>query len=141
MAVSCPYSAYVSPRFNYSLDVHCLEPCERLKPGCDHACKKHCGDKCDPRCEEILLDVNLVLGCGHVIKDIQCWQYQTQNNIKCTVMVEREVPVCGHTASVSCYVDVEDEFFKCQSKCAGELDCGHTCGCFFLYSLDNLLTV
>jgi hypothetical protein len=76
--------------------------------------------------------VNLVLECGHVIKDIQCWQYQARNNIKCMVMMERAAPACGHTVSVSCYVDVEDDSFKCQATCAGDLNCGHTCGYFFL---------
>ena len=69
------------------LDVRCLQPCERPKSGCEHVCKKYCGDKCDKRCEETLLDVNLVLPCGHIIKDLKCWQFQAQESIECMVTV------------------------------------------------------
>ncbi|KAF2713860.1 P-loop containing nucleoside triphosphate hydrolase protein [Pleomassaria siparia CBS 279.74] len=108
-------------------NVQCLEPCGRSKRGCDHPCRKHCGDKCDQRCEEILQDVNLVLSCGHVIKDLKCWEHQAKHPIKCMVTVERAVPKCEHTVSVHCYEDVTAQAFKCKATCQGTLGCGHNC--------------
>ncbi|KAL9594881.1 MAG: hypothetical protein Q9179_005205 [Wetmoreana sp. 5 TL-2023] len=31
--------------------VRCLERCQRVKKGCDHACPKFCGDPCDSKCQ------------------------------------------------------------------------------------------
>lgn len=105
----------------------CLEPCPRTKLGCDHVCKKYCGDPCDPRCEELLRDINVVLPCGHVVKNLRCWQYQAQDTIRCTVLVEKEVTKCQHKVKVQCQVNVNAEDYRCTVPCGRQLECGHFC--------------
>ncbi|KAF1995359.1 P-loop containing nucleoside triphosphate hydrolase protein [Amniculicola lignicola CBS 123094] len=108
-------------------NVKCLKDCHRMKPGCSHICRKFCGDDCDPRCEELRRNVNVVLGCGHVIKDLECWQYQARDSLKCMVLVKRMVKTCQHEVTVPCHVDVDSEEFKCTTPCGGNMKCGHAC--------------
>ncbi|KAF2870310.1 P-loop containing nucleoside triphosphate hydrolase protein [Massariosphaeria phaeospora] len=108
-------------------NVKCLEPCKRTKPGCDHVCRKLCGDKCDLQCGVPVKDIDLELPCGHVVKSLLCWQSQAPKSVECTVMVVRKVPECGHPVKVECGVDVNDEDYRCTATCGARLKCGHAC--------------
>ncbi|KAI1117796.1 hypothetical protein F5Y14DRAFT_439080 [Nemania sp. NC0429] len=81
--------------------VKCLEPCPRPKRGCDHPCRLDCGSDCEPRCNERLENLNIVLSCGH--KD--------PSSILCREQTTKTVPGCNHSVKVSCHID----------------PCGHSC--------------
>ncbi|KAI0129728.1 hypothetical protein BJ170DRAFT_578563 [Xylariales sp. AK1849] len=107
--------------------VKCLVPCPRPKSGCDHACRLSCGDACEPRCNELLPNLNLALPCGHKVSTALCWQAQKPSAIVCNVMVRRTVPGCNHTATVPCHTNVAAVNYKCQAICGDAQACGHTC--------------
>lgn len=44
---------------------------------------------------------------------------------KCTTIVERAHPVCGHIGKICCFESSTD--FKCQEPCTEVLQCGHSC--------------
>lgn len=109
--------------------VKCLAQCAR-KLGdhdCEHPCPKPCGEVCLQKCETIVRDVAVKLPCGHIKISLPCWQYYEQDSIKCDETVQRTVPGCGHTVSVRCSVDVNDNNFQCWEKCGDVLQCGYTC--------------
>ncbi|KAF2647305.1 P-loop containing nucleoside triphosphate hydrolase protein [Lophiostoma macrostomum CBS 122681] len=108
-------------------NIKCLEPCNRPKQGCDHICRKECGERCDLRCEEMLQGINLELSCGHVIPDLPCWQFQAKDTIECMVLVDRTVPGCQHTVKVKCHISVDSDGFRCTAMCGEALKCGHFC--------------
>ena len=56
--------------------VRCLERCQRIKKGCDHACPKVCGDPCDSKCPTPVR--NIALTCGHVQTRLACHLAQLQ---------------------------------------------------------------
>ncbi|CAG9977265.1 unnamed protein product [Clonostachys byssicola] len=80
--------------------VKCLEPCPRLKKGCDHVCPLRCGDPCQKKCQVRLKDLRLVLDCGHIVTTAECWQAQDPSLIRCSVTVTRNVPGCEHKVQV-----------------------------------------
>ncbi|CAH0045925.1 unnamed protein product [Clonostachys solani] len=86
--------------------VNCLEPCPRLKTGCDHSCPLRCGDLCHPECHVRMKDLRLVLDCGHIVTTAECWQAQDPSLIRCSVSVTRSVPGCGHKVQVKCCDDI-----------------------------------
>ncbi|KAK2031684.1 P-loop containing nucleoside triphosphate hydrolase protein [Colletotrichum zoysiae] len=105
----------------------CLEDCVRPKEGCDHACRKRCGEPCDKLCREVLRGVKLVLSCGHIVDDVECWIAQDPSTIKCVVPVNKQVPGCTHTVKMPCHVDVTTDSYQCKSECGFQRSCGHTC--------------
>ncbi|KAI1502244.1 hypothetical protein F5X99DRAFT_162799 [Biscogniauxia marginata] len=107
--------------------VKCLEPCPRSQKGCAHPCKLVCGVKCPPRCNELLMNLNLILRCGHDISRAPCWQAQNISTITCSQLVNKVVPGCNHTAKVPCHVNVKAANYHCQAKCNDPRPCGHNC--------------
>lgn len=107
--------------------VKCLESCPRPKRGCQHPCRLVCGDPCEPRCNEYLRDLNIILACGHKISSAYCWQAQDPSTIICKQMVKKTVPGCGHTAEVFCHTDVSADTYRCGKMCDNHLPCGHNC--------------
>ncbi|WDK18721.1 hypothetical protein CGRA01v4_10007 [Colletotrichum graminicola] len=105
----------------------CLEDCVKPKEGCDHACRKRCGEPCDKLCREVLRGVGLELPCGHTIDTVECWKAQDISNIRCTVQVNKQVPGCDHTVKVPCHVDVARNSYLCKAECGFQRPCGHTC--------------
>ncbi|KAK2008989.1 P-loop containing nucleoside triphosphate hydrolase protein [Colletotrichum eremochloae] len=105
----------------------CLEDCVRPKEGCDHACRKRCGEPCDKLCREVLRGVGLELPCGHTIDTVECWKAQDPSSIRCVVQVNKQVPGCSHTVKVPCHVDVARNSYHCNAECGSQRPCGHTC--------------
>ncbi|KAI0380866.1 hypothetical protein F5Y04DRAFT_93270 [Hypomontagnella monticulosa] len=107
--------------------VKCLEPCPRLKKGCTHPCRLVCGEPCKPKCDELLRNISITLGCGHTISSAPCWQTQDPSTIVCKKMVKKIVPGCKHTVEVPCNVDVGINSYRCGNMCSDPQPCGHSC--------------
>lgn len=105
--------------------VRCLERCQRIKKGCDHACPKYCGDPCDYKCQIQVRDV--ALPCGHVQKSMACHQAQAPAAFKCPVSVKTVVSGCKHTVTVRCHELPLAPNYPCEAKCGAALGCGHDC--------------
>ena len=105
--------------------VRCLERCQRLKKGCDHACPKFCGDPCDPKCQVQMS--NIALPCGHVRDKVACHLAQTPEAIRCQVTVETVMPGCKHTVQVRCCELPLAADYSCKAVCGAALECGHGC--------------
>jgi hypothetical protein len=105
----------------------CLEKCQRLKPGCTHACPLVCGERCHVKCQTHLTDINLKLPCGHTVNKARCWETQEPKVIRCSEMVTRNVPGCGHVVQVPCFMDVTASDYRCDIACGHERECGHKC--------------
>ena len=100
----------------------CPQACQRLHDPCNHGCPKTCGEICGP-CK---VKVNSVkLPCGHIKDNVYCYQTLDLESIKCTEMVERQVPLCGHKIQVHCYRDIN--LVQCHIQCEKILECGHPC--------------
>ncbi|KAK1991108.1 hypothetical protein LX36DRAFT_591170 [Colletotrichum falcatum] len=105
----------------------CIEDCVRPKEGCDHACRKRCGEPCDKLCREVLRGAGLELPCGHTVDTVECWKAQDPSKINCIVQVDKQVPGCNHTVKVSCHVDVSRKSYQCKAECGFQRPCSHTC--------------
>ncbi|KAI1449992.1 hypothetical protein F5Y02DRAFT_406546 [Annulohypoxylon stygium] len=107
--------------------VKCLEPCPRLKKGCQHPCRLVCGDSCKAKCDELLRDLNITLECGHKISSALCWAAQDPSSILCKEKVTKKVPGCGHLVEVPCHTDVSADSYRCGKMCLDPQPCGHSC--------------
>ncbi|KAI1205905.1 uncharacterized protein F4807DRAFT_246245 [Annulohypoxylon truncatum] len=107
--------------------VKCLEPCPRLKKGCQHPCRLVCGDPCKPKCDEFLPNLNITLACGHKIFSAYCWVAQDPSSIACKQMVKKKVPGCDHEVEVFCHTDVSADTYRCGKMCLDPQPCGHSC--------------
>ncbi|KAI1462410.1 hypothetical protein F4805DRAFT_464617 [Annulohypoxylon moriforme] len=107
--------------------VKCLEPCPRLKKGCQHPCRFACGDPCKPKCDEFLRNLDITLTCGHKISSAYCWAAQNPSSIVCKEMVTKKVPGCGHMVEVFCHTDVNADSYRCGKMCLDPQPCGHIC--------------
>lgn len=105
--------------------VRCLERCQRLKKGCDHACPKFCGDPCDPKCQ--IQMSNITLPCGHVRKKLACHLAQNPDAVQCQVLVETVMPGCKHTVKICCNQLPLPANYPCSASCGAALECGHNC--------------
>ncbi|KAF8856068.1 P-loop containing nucleoside triphosphate hydrolase protein [Acephala macrosclerotiorum] len=105
--------------------VHCLERCQRSKPGCDHACPKDCGDRCDEKCQVVVYKI--ALPCGHIAERLKCHEAQAPETVQCRVQVQHTMPHCNHQVKVSCYQLPLEPDHSCSAKCGALLPCGHTC--------------
>lgn len=107
--------------------VYCMKPCTRIKDGCEHLCPKPCGDACDLLCNFPIVDVDVMLRCGHTKTHMPCHEYQKPATIICQEPVKRTIPGCNHEIVTDCHVDVEHDAFNCFADCGKVLPCGHTC--------------
>ena len=105
--------------------VRCLERCQRIKKGCDHACRYFCGDPCDSKCRELV--PNVVLSCGHVQTRLACYIAQAPDAFQCPVSVETVIPGCKHTVKVRCHELPLAPDYPCSATCGAALGCGHDC--------------
>jgi hypothetical protein len=107
--------------------VYCMKPCMKLKDGCEHVCAKPCGAQCDPHCMFIIENIEIQLKCGHVRTTLACFEHQEPSIVVCRELMKRIVPGCNHEITVPCYVNVEEDAFKCIATCGNMLNCGHLC--------------
>lgn len=105
--------------------VRCLERCQRIKKGCDHPCRKVCGDPCDPKCQVQLS--NVTLPCGHVQARLACHLAQAPETASCSVWVETLMPGCKHSVKVRCSQLPLERNHPCNAMCGMALECGHRC--------------
>ena len=98
----------------------CTKPCMRMKK-CGHSCPLKCHERCAECTEEI---TNVPLPCGHTTR-IECRDIDRIASVKCTQMVKKNFPECGHDIQVKCHEDVSGK--KCFHPCQQLLDCGHIC--------------
>ncbi|XP_050506349.1 NFX1-type zinc finger-containing protein 1-like isoform X2 [Diabrotica virgifera virgifera] len=103
--------------------------CPRILP-CGHQCKKKCNETCITRCEE-LVSCNIPSPCGHIIKEIQC--YQKESDDPKILLAQCSEPCnftlqCKHTCSGICRQCFQGRFHqKCAKKCGVPLVCNHEC--------------
>ncbi|RHZ77953.1 hypothetical protein Glove_168g248 [Diversispora epigaea] len=116
----CPHKCH--PDDPNHISTICAKPCNRLHE-CLHPCKRMCGDDCG-ECRFPIDD--LLLPCGHILKDAKCFQKSIRNKINCQVMVDKLLPYCEHSVTIECYRSVKN--ISCQSIC-GLLnpECDHEC--------------
>ena len=119
---ACINKCHSEPLHN---SVRCLERCQRIKKGCDHACPKVCGDLCDPKCQ--IQVPNIALTCGHVQALLPCHQAQAPEEVLCPVSVETVLPGCRHTVKVRCHELPLAADYQCNATCGAALECGHNC--------------
>lgn len=105
--------------------VRCLERCQRLKKGCDHACPKKCGDPCDSKCQ--IRVPNIALPCGHVQASLACHLAQAPEAVRCHVLVNIVMPGCRHSVRVPCHELPLAADYPCNATCGTALGCGHEC--------------
>ncbi|MGH0131754.1 UNVERIFIED_CONTAM: hypothetical protein FKN15_048582 [Acipenser sinensis] len=100
----------------------CSRPCE-FRLGCGHVCTRACHPydadhkafQCQKPCQKVLCNQ------GH-----RCPGLCFKKCHNCKVLVEKEIPYCGHKQNVPCHVDPLD--FICKEPCLKTLGCGHPCG-------------
>ncbi|CAI2168909.1 11576_t:CDS:10 [Funneliformis geosporum] len=116
------------------LGTKCLERCPRLHPVCNHPCPKICYENCG-LCYFPIGDIKL-LGCGHVLKNVTCWQYQ-KKDLRCLTTVKKQLISCEHSKTIYCYESVEN--VKCEKECGEVLKCNHRCSnqCFQCQNLSK----
>ena len=105
--------------------VKCLERCQRVKKGCEHACPKVCGDPCDSKCQIEMS--NVTLPCGHVRQKLACHLAQTPEAVQCRVLMETVITGCNHSVKVCCYKLPLAANHPCNASCGAALECGHGC--------------
>ena len=105
--------------------VRCLERCQRIKRGCDHACLKVCGDPCDPKCRTQV--PNITLPCGHVQASLACHWMQAPGTFPCPALVETVIAGCKHTLKARCHELPLAANHPCNATCGIALACGHLC--------------
>lgn len=105
----------------------CLEKCQRMKPGCAHACPLVCGERCHVKCLTELTGIDLKLPCGRTVNKARCWEAQNPEVIRCREMVTRTFADCGHLVQVPCCTDLTTGNYRCKAPCGHVQECGHTC--------------
>jgi hypothetical protein len=114
----CPKMCHVDQPSHTA--VYCSRPCPRLQEGCGHVCPVVCGDPCG-RCN--VLVGSIVLPCGHTYKNARCFEVKTPSKLKCSTLVDKTVPRCGHVQRIAC----STKKLKCTRTCGAVLPCGHAC--------------
>ncbi|CAG8617771.1 554_t:CDS:10, partial [Funneliformis mosseae] len=105
------------------IGIKCPKKCTRLYQPCGHPCPKLCFEDCG-KCEFSIGDI-ILPGCGHVLKNAQCWQNQDKDTIKCITMVEKQLIHCEHSKVVHCFESIDNAI--CREKCGKLLECDHVC--------------
>ena len=119
---ACINKCHSEPLHN---SVRCLERCQRIKKGCDHACPKVCGDSCDSKCQ--IQVPNITLTCGHVQAWLAYHLAQAPETVPYHVSAETVMPGCDHTVKIRCYELPLAASHPCNATCSAALGCGHNC--------------
>jgi len=103
----------------------CPQPCQRLHSPCNHSCQK---ETCGEDCGLCMIKLNNIqLPCGHTKDKVACHLTQDLSKVRCTALVQKQVPDCKHTVQVECWRDVASESFQCPTPCKTIFACGHPC--------------
>jgi hypothetical protein len=125
MPLSCGHTCVDECHFNNleHAGVKCREPCKKLYSECGHQCPKLCYKDCDICSVPV---GNIILPCGHILKNAECWQNQIKEKIKCETVIDIVLPDCEHPLqNIECW-RVQNEKFICQFLIDITLpDCGH----------------
>ncbi|KAK0211877.1 hypothetical protein IW262DRAFT_1280087 [Armillaria fumosa] len=117
---NCPSMCHLDLDKHQSMqcDMPCLRtPCPHM-----HPCLKRCSDECSP-CGFPLNNVELP--CGHKAS-ILCYQMENLSSVFCREEVIKQLPLCGHEATVCCSDDLRSH--KCLEACGGTMSCcGRPC--------------
>ncbi len=119
---ACINKCHSEPLHNF---VRCLERCQRIKKGCDHACSKVCEDSCDSKCQ--IQVPNITLTCEHVQAWLACHRAQAPETVSCHVSVETVMPSCDHIVKIRCYELSLAASYSCNVTCSVALGCDHNC--------------
>ena len=89
---------------------------------CNHMCRRSCHiiDKTHEfyKCFKPCTKINR---CGH-----KCQKKCFQECFPCLAVVDKRIPMCGHIASIACYINPVK--WNCFFQCNAKLPCGHECG-------------
>jgi hypothetical protein len=103
----------------------CPQPCQRLHSPCNHSCQK---ETCGEDCGLCMIKLNNIrLPCGHTKDKVACHLTQDLSKVRCTTLVQKQVPDCKHTVQVECWRDVASASFHCPTPCEAIFACGHPC--------------
>ncbi|KAG9078508.1 hypothetical protein FS749_009464 [Ceratobasidium sp. UAMH 11750] len=117
---TCPYKCH-SDDPNH-IAIKCQAPCPRLCPQ-QHPCRKLCFEACG-KCG--FPAQNVVLPCGHILKNATCHDSRHVGEVSCPTPVEKELPYCEHTAIMPCHQDPST--WTCRAPCTEPLNCcGRPC--------------
>ena len=106
-------------------DLRCYEKCRPCKV--TSKVKLPCGHEQDKFCYQEISDVKCMSRCGKKCKSdlhpcpLRCYQECRA----CTIPVDAEMPVCGHSQMIQCHQDVSE--VKCQAPCKEKCRSGHPC--------------
>jgi hypothetical protein len=89
------------------LGIKCNEVCSKVNPECEHQCQKLCFENCG-KCEFPIGDI-ILPGCGHVLKNAECWQDRAKDSIKCKTLVPKKLLHCEHYKDL--YVSIDTVTF------------------------------
>ncbi|KAH7335664.1 hypothetical protein B0J17DRAFT_769497 [Rhizoctonia solani] len=104
------------------ITTRCQKPCLRLCPR-SHPCDRQCHE-CSTTLSNCRFPItDLQLPCGHTHPSIQCYRVSTPNKMKCPIHVLKQLPSCGHNATMPCHQNPTS--FKCRQHVSKELQCGH----------------
>ncbi|KEP47695.1 NFX1-type zinc finger protein [Rhizoctonia solani 123E] len=112
---------------------HADDP-NHISTKCQQACLRLCSRShpCDRQCWECSTTLSncrfpitdLQLPCGHLHPPIQCHRVTTPEKMKCSTRVVKQLPSCGHNATMPCHQDPAS--FQCQEPVSKELPhCQH----------------
>ncbi|XP_023016144.2 NFX1-type zinc finger-containing protein 1 isoform X1 [Leptinotarsa decemlineata] len=107
---------------------HCKEKCIR-KLVCGHHCQNKCRDSCTTRCEK-MKNCNLPSPCGHIVKQIPCFQIYATDEILMKYCTEpcQQILQCQHKCTGNCGECFQGRLHKrCADKCGVPLVCNHEC--------------
>ena len=114
---------YTVDDFNKVPQGGCNRLCD-VRLECGHVCKLYCHpvdrnhedyvcmQPCSERCDN-----------GH-----PCKRLCSETCPRCSVLVEKTIPKCGHIQSIPCYL--KPEYFQCKAPCTKKCKQGHLCGKF-----------
>ncbi|KAF9967370.1 hypothetical protein BGZ70_009832 [Mortierella alpina] len=103
-------------------DFECQRSCDRVHRLCGHACNKLCVENCG-ECQLPIGD--LVLLCGHTLRNAFCPQWRYLSTVRCKERVQKRLPHCEHEVKVDCCESVNS--IQCEAKCSVMMPCGHSC--------------
>ena len=103
----------------------CSQPCskcmikvEKVIPSCSHTQNVPC--HLEPSLFKCKTPCSLICNNGHSSPKF-CYEICSP----CEVMIEQEIPKCGHTQSIPCHL--EPSFYECKAPCSLTCNSGHPC--------------